>query len=61
MGWQWVSEFPSQISCSNNGLVSLSVRESELNDSLMPFVEFSNVNNGDRSSNASQSNILNKN
>ena len=34
---------------------------SELNDILMHFFEFSNANNGDKISNASQSKILNKN
>ena len=40
---------------------SYSEKESQSNDTLLHFVEFSNVHNGDRSSNATQSNLAYKN
>ena len=40
---------------------SYSERESQSNDTLLRFVEFSNVHSGDRSSNASRSNFAYKN
>ena len=36
-------------------------KESESNDILLHFVEYSNVHNSDRRSNATQSNVLHKN
>ena len=35
-------------------------KESQSNDALLPFVEFSNVLNSDRSSNATRSNLVHK-
>ena len=40
---------------------SYSEKESQSNDTLLHFVEFSNVHNSDRSSNATRSNLVYKN
>ena len=40
---------------------SYSEKESQSNDTLLHFVEFSNVHNSDRSSNATPSNLMYKN
>ena len=40
---------------------SYSEKESQSNDTLLRFVEFSNVHNSDRSSNATQSKLVYKN
>ena len=40
---------------------SYSEKESQSNDTLLHFVEFSNVYNSDRSSNATRSNLVYKN
>ena len=45
---------------SCNRFVSCSERESQSNDTLLHFVEFSNVHNSDRSSNATRSNLAYK-
>ena len=42
-------------------LLNLPEKESESNDTLLHFVEFSNVHNCDRSSNATRSNLVYKN
>ena len=42
-------------------LFSYSEKESQSNDTLLHFVEFSNVHNSDRSSNATRSNLVYKN
>ena len=48
--------------CDNaNRPFSYSEKESQSNDTLLHFVEFSNVHNSDGSSNATQSNLVNKN
>ena len=44
-----------------NRILSYSEKESESNDVLIHFVEFSNVHNSDRSSNATRSNYVYKN
>ena len=45
-----------ELNLENNRPFSYSGKESKSNDILIHFVEFSNVHNGDRSSNATQSN-----
>ena len=40
---------------------SVSEKESQWNDNLLQFVEFSNVHNSDRGSNATRSNLMYKN
>ena len=45
----------------NNRPFSYSEKESQSNDTLLHFVESSNVHNSDRSSNATRSNFGNKN
>ena len=45
----------------NNRPFSYSEKESQSNDTLLHFVEFSNVHNSDRSSNATRSNLVYKN
>ena len=44
-----------------NGPFSYSEKESQSNDTLLHFVEFSNVHNCDRSSNATRLNLVYKN
>ena len=45
----------------NNRPFSYSEKESQSNDTLLHFVEFSNVHNSDRSPNATRSNLVYKN
>ena len=45
----------------NNRPFSYSENESQSNATLLNFVEFSNVHNSDRSSNATRSNLVYKN
>ena len=45
----------------HNGPFSYSEKESQSNDTLLHLVEFSNVHNSDRSSNAIRSNLVYKN
>ena len=45
----------------DNSPFSYSEKESQSNDTLLRFVEFSNVQNSDRSSNATRSNLVCKN
>ena len=45
---------------SKNRPFSYSEKESQSNDTLLHFIEFSNVHNSDRSSNASRSNLVYK-
>ena len=47
--------------CDLYGPFSYSEKESQSNDTLLHFVEFSNVYNSDRSSNATRSNLVYKN
>ena len=44
----------------NNRPFSYSEKESQSNDTLLHFVEFSNVHNSDRNSNATRSNLVYK-
>ena len=44
----------------SNRPFSYSEKESQSNDTLLHFVEFSNVHNSDRSSNATRSNLVDK-
>ena len=53
--------FSVQFLFSANRPFSYSEKESQSNDTLLHFVEFSNVHNSDRSSNAIQSNFACKN
>ena len=46
---------------TDNRPSSYSEKESQSNDTLLHFVEFSNVHNTDRSSNATRSNLVYKN
>ena len=45
----------------NNRSFSYSEKESQSNDTLLHFIEFSNLHNSDRSSNATRSNPVYKN
>ena len=46
---------------ASNRPFSYSEKESQSNDTLLHFVEFSNVHNSDRSPNATRSNLVYKN
>ena len=61
----YVRKFPHvdnhMLFCSGcNRPFSYSEKESQSNDTLLHFVEFSNVHNSDRSSNATRSNLVYK-
>ena len=49
-----------KLGSARNRRFSYSGKESESNDVMMQFEEFSNVHNSDRTSNATQSNIVYK-
>ena len=51
----------SQIARFVNRPISCSEKESQSNDTLLHFVELSNVHNSDNSSNATRSNLMYKN
>ena len=53
--------FRSECGKHINRPFSYSEKESQSNDTLLHFVEFSNVHNSDRSSNATRSNLVYKN
>ena len=56
-----VSHFAKPLTSGNNRPFSSSEKESQSNDTLLHFVDFSNVDNCDRSSNATRSNLVYKN
>ena len=58
---EFQTQKPIQNSFAANRPFSYSEKESQSNDTLLHFVEFSNLHNSDRSSNATQSNLAHKN
>ena len=59
-GYLWLL-FMANITVNLNRPFSYSEKESQSNDTLLHFVEFSNVHNSDRSPNATRSNVAYKN